>query len=315
MSTWSTTPDLLLRNNPPQRFVARQAILDRHRDTIGYELLFREGWENRFSGDGEVASRTLIDHAVSFGLDAVVGNATPFLNCTRDVILQYLPTLLPRNCVLEVLEGVHVDRDLVSACNHLRGLGYRIALDDFDFSPRWEPLLPCADFIKVDFRSSAVGERRNILRRFQYGPTQLLAEKVETGAEFRVAMNEGFHLFQGYFFTKPVVLSRPALPSVVSKIRLLGELSRPDLDFIRLVTILKEEAAVSFRLLRCANSALMGRRETLTDLHNALLLVGEEEFRKLARAALTAELCGKQPLEHIARFSRQHVSVSLWPLP
>lgn len=297
MPGWSAKPLAESSEGQSLRFVARQPILDRRRRTYGYELLFRSGWENRFTGNDEIASRTVFDNVTSFGLESLIGSAIPFVNCTGEVLLQELPTLLPRHTVLEILETVHVDRELVAACNRLRALGYKLALDDFDFSARWEPLLPYVDYIKVDFRSSSVDDRRAILKRMRYCEVQLVAEKVETGAEFQIGMDEGFHLFQGYFFTKPVVLSRPALSAVVSRIRLLAELNRPELHIPNMVRILREESAVCYRLLRLANSVLMNRGKPLTDIHNALLMVGEDEFRKLASAALTAELCGTQPLE------------------
>src|ERR1700761_7593805 len=120
------------------RFVARQPILDRVKKTFGYELLFRTGWENRFCADGEVASRHMIDNVVSYGMDSLVGDGIPFVNCTRDLLVKRLPTLLPRYTVLEILEDVTVDEELIAACRELHGLGYRLALDDFDFSENWE---------------------------------------------------------------------------------------------------------------------------------------------------------------------------------
>lgn len=297
MPGWSTSPLSEADETQGFRFIARQPILDRRRRTFGYELLFRSGWENRYTGNDEMASNVVFDNATSFGLESLVGDTVPFVNCTRDVLLQELPTLLPRHCVLEVLEHVEVDRDLVDACKRLRGMGYRLALDDFDFSPRWEPLLSYIDFIKVDLRITSLHDRKALLKRMRHTAVRLVAEKVETGAEFQTSMDEGFHLFQGYFFTKPIVLSRPALSAVVSRIRLMSLLNRSDLDFSRLVNTLREESGVCYRLLRLANSVLISRGEPLTDIHNALLLVGEKEFRKLASAALAAELCGSQPLE------------------
>jgi hypothetical protein len=48
------------------RFVARQPILDLHCVVHGYELLFRGGLESVFSGDGDFATRTMLDNTVIF---------------------------------------------------------------------------------------------------------------------------------------------------------------------------------------------------------------------------------------------------------
>ncbi len=295
------------RNSADQfcRFVARQPILDRLRRTFGYELLFRTGWENRFCADGEIASRHMIDNAVAFGMESLVGDAVPFVNCTRDLLLKGLPTLLPTSTVLEVLEDIEVDEPLVDACKRLCALGYRLALDDYDFSGKWDPLLPYTTFIKVDFRASTPKQRVSLLHRLRFHPLQFVAEKVEDEAELRMAMDEGFHLFQGYFFTRPVVLGRPALNTIINRLRFLAELTKPGFNSSRIAGLLKQEPTIAFRLLRLANSAASGIRgvrkvvmhEPLTNLRTALAMIGEEQFRKLALTAMTSELCGAQTKE------------------
>ena len=279
------------------RFVARQPILDRSRRTFGYELLFRTGWENRFCADGEVASRHMIDNAVAFGMESLVGDSIPFVNCTRDLLMKGLPTLLPAYTVLEVLEDVEVDEELVSACKRLAALGYRLALDDFDFTDRWEPLLSCASYVKVDFRCTTQKQRVDLLHRMRFHALQFVAEKVEDEQEFQMAMDEGFHFFQGYFFTKPIVLGRPALNTVINRFRFLAELSKPGFNATEIIRLLKEEPTITYRLLRLANSAAMGAREPLSSLRTALAMIGEEQFRKMAFTAMTSELCGGQTME------------------
>jgi hypothetical protein len=45
-----------VKGAPSLRYVARQPIFDRDEKVFGYELLFRNGIENCFSGDRDEAS-------------------------------------------------------------------------------------------------------------------------------------------------------------------------------------------------------------------------------------------------------------------
>lgn len=297
MTSWLTQDAADAPDGPFRRFIARQPILDRAQETYGYELLFRSGWQNSFYANGEVASRHVIDSSLAFGLESIVADKIAFINCTRDLIVQQLPILLPPATVLEVLEDVDIDREFLESCAKLKELGYRLALDDFDFDSRWDPLLPLADFIKVDFRASLAADRRSLLRAFARKNVRFVAEKVEDEGEFRTAVSEGFDLFQGYFFHRPIVLARPALGGLLHRFDLLSELQHPRLRFTQILELLKKETAVSYRLLRLANSAAVGSRETVTSLHRALVIVGEDRFRKLAITALTVDMCGSQPTE------------------
>lgn len=307
MPSWVPNPQTVLETSAA-RFIARQPILDRKKKTFGYELLFRSGWENSFHANGEIASRSVIDNVLAFDLASLTGAAVPFINCTADLLRQELPTLLPQGTVLEILETVGVDAAVIHACERLSQLGYPLALDDFDFSERWDPLLRIAKFVKVDLRASTPTQRRALTARLDNSDVRTVAEKVETEAEFQDALADGFDLFQGYFFAKPLVMRRSALPSIVQRLRILQELSKAELDTFRLLPMLKQEPSLIYRLLRFANSALSQVRDPVTDLQTALLIVGEREFRKIAMVALTADLCGPQPDElyrtilHKARF-------------
>jgi hypothetical protein len=53
------------------RFIARQPILDLREHVHGFELLFRSGPEAFFHSDGNLATRTMLDNTVIFGLESL----------------------------------------------------------------------------------------------------------------------------------------------------------------------------------------------------------------------------------------------------
>ena len=117
--------------------------------------------------------------------------------------------LFPKeHVVVELLETVEPEESVVEACRRLKLQGYRLALDDFIFDAKFEPLIALADIIKVDFLLSGPEERRDLLGLIRNKSVEFLAEKVETAAEFDEAVELGYTYFQGYFFSKPEVLSR-----------------------------------------------------------------------------------------------------------
>jgi c-di-GMP-related signal transduction protein len=94
----------------PLRYVARQPIFDRDQRVFGYELLFRDGLENAFSGNRDEASRATLDRSLLMGLDVLCDGRRAFVNCTRDTLIKGLVTLLPStSTVVEVLENVPAD--------------------------------------------------------------------------------------------------------------------------------------------------------------------------------------------------------------
>jgi c-di-GMP-related signal transduction protein len=276
----------------PSRFLARQPILNIRRELIGFELLFRAGWENCFSGEADQATRKMMDHCFYVGIDSLVGGGLAFINCTREALVNRLVTLLPpRNTVLEILETVEPDAEVIQACQELRKSGYRIALDDFVPRPEMQPLVDIADYVKVDLRLCDAAARREIHAMTRRSRAALLAEKVESQDEFEITRKEGYEYFQGYFFCRPKVIGSREIPSnKMNYLRLLVELTKKPLDIREVLRIVRLEASLCYRLLRLANSPVWGLREEVTSVRGALMLVGEDRFRMLVSVAASSAL-------------------------
>jgi EAL and modified HD-GYP domain-containing signal transduction protein len=281
------------------RYVARQPILDLHCKVHGYELLFRSGPEPAFRGDGDFATRTMIDNSVMFGLEKLTGGLPAFVNCTAEALIKEQVGLLPPSMtILEILETVEPDEALISACRHLKSLGFRLALDDFVWKPSLEPLIQIADYIKIDFILSGKTERGEMLARLNGTPLALIAEKVETQEEYERARTEGFKLFQGYYFCRPILLTKSTVPAnKLSHLELLRLLQETTLNLKKLSELVKRDASLTYRLLRLVNSPASAVRQEVRSIQAALIAVGDDIFRRIATLAITSELNGDQPAE------------------
>lgn len=277
------------------RFIARQIILDESMQTYGYELLFRSGMENVFCGESEAATNHIIDSCLS--MTACSGSPNLFINCTRDALVNMNVTLLPsHSVVLEILETVTPDPELIRACKRLKMLGYRLALDDFLPHESKRALVDIADFIKVDFRASSPSVRQQIYNMRSNKATILLAEKVETISEVRTAQAEGNTFFQGYFHSRPEIIAEAEISTNrMIYLQLFTALAKPTLDIRKIERLLELEPSLCYRLLRLANCALYGFRYRISTIHNALIAVGDDAFRKLVTVVLASKLSSTAP--------------------
>ncbi len=276
----------------PGRSLARQPILDREGTVVGYELLFRNSAANAFAGPGDLASQIMVDNTLIYGLSKLTAGLPAFINCTAETLgSDYIRMLPAQQVILEVLENVERTEEVVAACHRLRGAGYKIALDDFVDSPSLDPLIAIADFIKIDFRLTPAAERRSLIARLIQFKGRYIAEKVETLAEYEEARQQGFALFQGYYFCKPALLKKRAVPpNRLVHLRLLTLLQANPLDLVKISAIVKSEPSLAYRLLRYVNSAGNSVRPGITSIKAALLAVGDDLFRRMATLAVAVEL-------------------------
>ena len=302
-----------LSHPTPARYFARQPILDRKKRAFRYEFLFRVGTQNRSCisspAESESATRRMVDSSVLYDFESLAGRGKAFLNCTRGSLTSGLVTLLPaRSTVLEILEDIEPDNGILEACRQLRALGYQFSLDDFVPRPGLEKFLPYADYIKIDFRLSDASQRADIRHYLKDCNARLIAEKVEEQEEFDTAVEEGFDLFQGYFFCRPDLLARNHIPSnYLSYVQILAAVSQPSFEWGSVEKLVRRETSLCYRLLRLVNSASFGLRHEISSIERALIVAGEDHFRKLVTVAIAAE-SGRGHSSELVRQTLQRAS-------
>ena len=276
-------------------YVARQPILDASGQVFGYELLYRSGADAVSCQDPHdlAAARVLSDAVLTLGLDTLTGGRKAFINVTRHMLLNDLVSVLsPEAVVIEVLENVGFDEPVVAAVKGLRDRGYAIALDDFTFDVGADVLLPYARYVKVDVLGTPVDERRRIEKAVKPG-TKLVAEKVETAEAFAEARGLGYHYFQGYYFCRPTTFSGGALSARrLAYARLLAALNKTNVSVNSIEDLIKHDASLTYRVLRCINSAAFGIRREIQSIRQALVLLGLDQVRKWASVWALAGLNG-----------------------
>jgi len=294
-------------------FVARQAIFDRRLKVYGYELLFRSRLDSNSaeSADSAASLQVITNSFFSIGMERLLGGAKAFINFPQDLLTDERIFSLPaRQTVIEILETVRPEPDLVDACRVLREKGYVLALDDFAHLNGWDRLANLVSIIKVDFRATTEDQQQALVERYSGRGICMLAEKIETQEEFQRACKMGYHYFQGFFFARPVIVSRREIPgSKLGYLKILQEIHRPELELLAIEALIQREVSLASKLLRYVNSSIFGWVNPVHSIRQALALLGEQEIRNWVSLTALPTLASDKPSELIrtallrARFS------------
>ena len=286
-------------------YLGRQPILDRVRNVVGYELLFRSSLANYcdMSDDVMATSQVIVNAVLGVGLDHLLGGKPAFINFDRMLLLGDWSTLLPpEKCVIEILETVAADQEVLAACQNLRQQGYALALDDCLNDERTAAFAPFVDILKVDFLQTTPAQQEALVRRYRKLKIKMVAEKVETEPEFRRALQLGYDYFQGYFFARPTVLQAARVPvSQMSGLRLMKQIQREELDFRAIEELIRCDVSFSHSLLTYLNSAAFDWADRVESVRHGLLLMGSAELRKWAWMASLSSLGQNRPRVLIAQ--------------
>jgi EAL and modified HD-GYP domain-containing signal transduction protein len=233
--------------------------------------------------DGDAATSNVITNSfLVIGINSLTQGKKAFINFTENTLKQDIVSFFSKDVIaIEVLENIEPDSEIVEICKNLKKMGYTIALDDFVFAPKYKPLMKIADIIKIDFMQTPPEQREWIIKEFKTPGLKFLAEKVETREDFDQGVKLGYSYFQGYFFSKPIIVSGQDLPSnKLNYIQLLKELYTFDPDFEKLTIFIERDVSLSYKLLRLINSAAFYLRNRITSIKHALVLLGLQEIKK-----------------------------------
>jgi EAL and modified HD-GYP domain-containing signal transduction protein len=270
---------------PMNFYAARQPILDKNKNLFAYELLFRDSVENVFPDiDGDEATSKMIEASqFNMGISGFTGSKPAFINFTLDTLSKGYPEMIaPDEVVVEILETVKPGKKLLAICKKLHEEGYTIALDDYEHQKVWLHFYPFIKIIKIDIQQSTTENINDVCSAVKNFPhIKLLAEKVETHDEYNHMLELGFDYFQGYFFAKPEMIKTKSLsPSQIAMAELLYETSKTDLDLNNITKVFERDVSLSYKLLRYANSAIFKRRNEISTIKQALVILGSGELKR-----------------------------------
>jgi len=286
--------------------LARQPIYDTNKVVVGYELLFRENNSTPLiSFDGNRAtSRVLLSLFTETDLTSVTGGLPAFVNFTAE-LLNETPLFNPQAIIIEVLEDIDITEQVIESLKSLKKKGYTLALDDFIMDDRYEPILELVDIIKLELPEMNDEELASTIKHLKRYDVKLLAEKIETQAEFMRCKELGCDMFQGYFLSKPEVIKGKKLAAgKLSVIGLISEIQAPDVDMTSLTKIITKDPALSFKLLKLINSAAFKRANTIESIHKAIILLGIDKIKSWVSLLALSKLDDKPQSLHFLALVR-----------
>lgn len=280
-------------------FIARQPIFNKDLSIYGYELLYRNSENNRadFDDNNAATSDVIVNSLMLMGLDKISEDKYSFINFTRELLIEEVPTIFdPKTIVIEILESTPVNQDFIDACQNLKNLGYRFALDDYSPDRFNDQLLRLAEIVKIDFQALSSSERAYVSRQVKPFGVKLLAEKIETYSELDEAKTQGYSFFQGYFFQRPEIIKNKEFDeSIQIYLKILDELNRPEPRFNQITRYIETDVSLAYRILKLVNSPAFYSVQRIDSIESALVRIGLKEIRKVISILMLRNINPNKP--------------------
>lgn len=256
----------------PDIYIARQPLVNRQNKLIAIRLKLLA--ENGLNADEKLAS--LQQHAEAWPQ----GEKLVFVSTgTCDVSAQVFERAFPENAVIEILGRSFESAEAPALVEALKECGTSICLD-VDESAK-TALLSGAKFRFIGFDASRiVVDRLKVLVAQTQSFGIPVAFNVETSGVFDQVSSVGISAAATWFFKK---LTQPAVkalaPGQAQIIRLIN-LVRNNAEVREIEAALKQDVALSYKLLRYINSAGFGLSCEIQSFKHAVTILGYEKLNK-----------------------------------
>ncbi|NQY37682.1 MAG: HDOD domain-containing protein [Alteromonadaceae bacterium] len=265
-------------------YIARQAILDRNSETIGYELLFRDSVDNKFPElDSCIAtSKLIIQNHIHGDIEAISMGKLAFVNFTERCLINKFPLMFDKKSVVIELVGYKtVSPRLLKIVKFYHGKGYLIALTEYDLDEKWDVLFPYLHMIKIDIDVINAKRIAPIVKKIKPFNIKLVAEKVETNFQLQSLTEVGFNYYQGFFYHKPEIVEGTTLsPVKMQMLQLISETFNAPLNFQDIADIISRDINLIVGLLKIVNNVSTSATVEITSLKQAATYLGEEKLRQ-----------------------------------
>ena len=329
--THSSAP---LESPPPKSIVCREAVLGKDKRVAGYILSLGYKINPRVRASSvsiqRLYDKVLVRNLEGLGIQQLLAYRLAFVDVSASSLeTPFLEVPQPQGIVYVVSTNAQLVANhpaSLDGMTRLKALGYQTGLRaDAVETAGMAPFLALADFLFVDIGNSdipVISDRMDAALRLAPA-IRFVATNIQTLEEYNVCVGLPFSYYQGPFITSREKLNAPKMDAGRLKLLQLLNKLRSNAETPELTALIKQNLALSYKLLRYINSPGMGLLHTVATLEQALMVLGRKNFYRwltlllftsgespgldwavmenaLIRARL-AELCAQDDLSAIER--------------
>ncbi len=262
-------------------YIVRQALVNENQQTFGYEILYTD---NRFKADytdDATAANAIENFLSSMDSEKFLDGRTAFLTFTSNLLEKGIPKMFKTNkLVIQIEDSLITNPFSQNLITKYKQNGYKIAVVDFEFAPRFFGILDIVDYIKVNFGNNNPSVE-NIVKIGKSFGKKIIAYNIETQEAYDKARALNCTYYQGSFVSEK-------MPTTVKKVNYLQSnffllmvavtKDEPDIDEIE--SIISRDVSLTFSLLRLVNSAYFALRNRARSVKQALVILGLGQLKQ-----------------------------------
>ncbi len=271
------------------KYIVRCPIKDVQSQIIGYELLYHG--ENQAYGTGsddgagkasEFAVADTIYNFLTQNSEKSLKGSLNFMTFTTTLLMKKVPRLFAKSdLVIQIDDSVIIHPLAMHLVQQYAREGYQIAINEFQFAPRYLSLIGDIDYIKLNFHSMGEMTIHNVVEIAHGMGKKCIATDIEDAETYSKAVEAGVDALEGSYVAAKLATRAHTSGYMQSNFfRLMVAVTKDEPDIEEIERIISMDATLTYALLRVSNSVHFATRNRATTIRQAIMNLGISQLKQ-----------------------------------
>lgn len=268
------------------KYIVRQPIKDAKGNITGYEILYH-GENQAFSSDStttpnEFAAADTIYHFLTQTSTKVLKGSLTFMTFTTMLLMRKTPRLFDKSdLVIQIDDSVIIHPLSMHFVQQYAKEGYKIAVNEFQFLPRYLALIDSIDYIKINAKTTNDATMQNIIEIAHNMHKQCIITEIDSAELYDKAIAMEVDALEGPYVAERLTTKAHSVTYLQSNFfRLMVAATKDEPDVEEIEQLISTDASLTYGLLKIVNSAYFALRHRATTIRQAIMTLGMGQLRQ-----------------------------------
>ncbi len=268
------------------KYIVRQPIKDAQGTIIGHEILYHGEnlaftSENVTSSSEFAAADTIYSFLMQNSTKALKGTLN-FMTFTTMLLMKKTPKLFDKSeLVIQIDDSVIIHPLSMHFVRQFAREGYQIAVNEFQFLPRYLDLMDEIDYIKLNCQTASDVNMRNTIEIAHSMNKKCIVTNIDSEELYQKAVQLHADALQGTYVAAQLTTKAHSSAYIQSNFfRLMVEVTKDEPNVEEIEKMIAMDAGLTFGLLKMVNSAYFALRHRATTVRQAIMTLGLGQLKQ-----------------------------------
>ncbi len=270
------------------RYIVRQPIKSStDNGIIGHEILYHGANQAfnvgpRSGASSEFAAADTIYNFLTANTDKLLSGSLNFMTFTTTLLLRRAPYLFNKDdLIIQIDDSVIIHPLAMYVVRQYKQEGYKIAVNQFQFSQRYLSIMDTIDYIKFDVGFVQDSTAQSMVKIAKGMGKQCICTGINSKELYDKAINLGVDALEGSFVAENISTKAYSSDYLQSNFfRLMVAVTRDEPTIDEIEEIVSVDATLTYGLLKMVNSCYFALRHRVDSIRQAVMTVGLRELKQ-----------------------------------